>query len=127
MTWASVSARCPAVAWHDRLVVDVSLDRASGRGEPVLILVKLQSPTWELNVRATPEELARLAGIRDADWAARRSLHVGESAGSAVHWSATGDTVTVMVGADDETWDFALMIPVATVDSIVSEAATARW
>ena len=33
------------------------------------------------------------------------------------------DTVLVLVGHDDETWDLALVIPVATVETIVRRAA----
>jgi hypothetical protein len=89
--------------------------------------VKLQSPTWELNFTATPDELASLHAIRDADWASRRGLHVGQSAGSRVHWSADGRDVTIMVGNDDETWDFAVVVPIDSVHKIVAEAAAGRW
>jgi hypothetical protein len=115
------------VLWDDDLMVDVTLNLASGRGEAILVLVKLQSPTWEFNFRATPEQLAGLRSIRDADRATRRTLHVGESAGAPVHWSATDETATVMVGHDEETWDIALMIPTATVDKIAADAAAGLW
>lgn len=105
----------------------LDLASASGRGEPTLVNVKLHSPTWELNVRATPEELASLHAIRDGDWASRRSLHVGQSVGSRVHWSAAGDNVTIMVGNDDETWDFAVMVPIDCIGTIVAEVAAEHW
>ena len=90
------------------------------------VAVKLQSPAWELNLRATPGELAALSGIRSADWASRRCLHVGESAGSRVHWAADGEIATIMVGHDDETWDFAVTLPVATVEEIAAAANANR-
>jgi hypothetical protein len=102
-------------------MVDVTLNQASAPGEPVVVAVKIQSPAWELNFRATPEELAGLSSIREADWAARRCLHIGESAGTSVHWSAEGDTATIMVGRDDETWDIAVTVPVATVEAIAAD------
>jgi hypothetical protein len=108
-------------------VVDVTLDLASGRGEPVLLLVKLQSPEWELNVRATPDDLAGLRAIRDTDWAARRCLHIGESAGAGVHWSAEGETATIMVGHDDETWDIAVAVPTATIEAILANVESRTW
>jgi hypothetical protein len=113
--------------WHHDLMADVTLNLASGRGEPILVLVKLQSPTWELNFRATLEELAGLRSIRDTNWAARQCLHIGESAGAPVHWSAEGETATTMVGHNDETWDIAVTIPVSTVDAIVANAAAGYW
>lgn len=105
----------------------MTLNLASARGEPVLLQVKLQSQQWELNLRATADDLAGLGAIRDTDWAARRCLHIGQSAGTAVHWSAEGDTAAIMVGHDDETWDIAVTVPIATVDAILSELAAGTW
>ena len=108
-------------------MVDVTLNLASGLDEPILVLVKLQSPTWEFNFRTTPEELAGLSSIRHADWATKRCLHIGESAGAPVHWSAAEQTATIMVGHDDETWDIAVTVPITTVDTIVTDAAAGSW
>jgi hypothetical protein len=103
------------------------LSLASAWGEPLLLLVKLQSQHWELNFRATPDDMAGLDAIRDTDWAARRCLHIGRSAGTAVHWSAQGETATIMVGHDDESWDIAVTVPIATVEAILAEAAAGAW
>jgi hypothetical protein len=108
-------------------MADVILDLASAPDEPILVAVKLTAPLWELNFRATPDELVSLDAIRDTDWATRQCLHVGECAGSRVHWSADGDTATIMVGDDDETWDFAVTAPLASIDRIVADASTGRW
>jgi hypothetical protein len=35
-------------------------------------LVKLQGETWELNIRATTDELWKLAGIEKTDWESRQ-------------------------------------------------------
>jgi hypothetical protein len=108
-------------------VVNVTLNPASRPGDPVLILVKIQSPGWELNFRGTPEELMGLSSIRAADWSARRCLHIGQSAGAPVHWSAEGEVATIMVGHDEETWDIAVTVPVATVETIVADTLARAW
>jgi hypothetical protein len=95
-------------------VVDVTVN-----DEGPDVHVKLQDASWEINFGGTRAELAGLRSIRDADWDDRRSLHVGRSAGALVHWSFRDETVTIMVGHDDETWDIAVEVPVATVDEIV--------
>jgi len=95
-------------------VVDVTVD-----DDGPDVHVKLQDASWEINFGATRAELAALRSIRDADWDDRRSLHVGRSAGALLHWSCRDDTVTIMMGRDDETWDIAVEVPVATVDEIV--------
>ena len=94
--------------------VDVSVDReADGRH-----LVKMQTDGWELNVRASELEFAKLTDIRDADWDQRRSIAAGESAGAPVFWARSGDEVTIMVGHDDESWDVAVTVPLEVVEKI---------
>ncbi|MEV4401546.1 hypothetical protein AB0J66_05135 [Actinoplanes sp. NPDC049598] len=80
-------------------------------------------PSWEFHFRAPPADLARLRSIREADWAARRALHIGECGGVPVHWSVDSDaTVSALVGADDETWHIAFLMPVDTIDQLAAEA-----
>jgi hypothetical protein len=110
--------------------VAVALDCAYDRDGRSVVLVKLSTAAWEFNFRATSGELAGLGSIRDADWLARRCLHIGESAGAPVHWAAQGaegETVTIMVGHDPETWDISLTVPVAAVDTIVTDLAEGSW
>lgn len=68
-------------------------------------------------------DFIRLGRIRTADWNLRASLAVGESAGAEVFWAATGDSVAILVGHDDETWDFSVVVPLAVVDEITSRVA----
>lgn len=88
--------------------------------------VKLQSPHWELNIRAQRTDLARLREIDSADWDARRSLAVGTCAGVGVFWARSDDQVAILVGPDDEAWDAAVLIPLATVHEIVTRAEGGR-
>jgi len=107
--------------------VAVALNLEYDQARRELVLVKLSTPTWEFNFRATAADLAGLSSIGDADWQAGRSLHIGESAGAPVHWAAKEETATIMVGHDDQTWDIALIVPIATVDTIVADAADGSW
>ena len=107
--------------------VAVALNDARDQAGRELVLVKLSTPTWEFNFWATQEDLIGLNSIRDANWLARRCLHIGQSAGAPVHWAAEGETATILVGHDEETWDIALTVPVATVDTIVADAAEGSW
>jgi len=108
-------------------MVDVTLNLASRPCEHILVLVKLQSSAWELNFRATPEALMGLGSIREADWAMGRCLHIGESAGAPVHWCSAGETATIMVGHDETTWDIAVDVPVAAVETIVAHTVAGSW
>jgi hypothetical protein len=98
-------------------VVDVTIDLSAGDGAAA---VKLQSAHWELNIRAPGTEFARLRDIEGADWDARRSLAVGTCAGAGVFWARSDDQVAILVGHDDETWDVAVLVPLATVHEIAA-------
>ncbi|TDV54975.1 hypothetical protein [Actinophytocola oryzae] len=101
-------------------MVDVTIDLPAGDGPAV---VKLQSPQWELNIRAPREELARLREIDGADWDSRRSLAVGTCAGAGVFWAlGEDDQVAILVGPDDESWDAAVLVPLRTVHEIAARA-----
>lgn len=100
--------------------VDVSIETEADGG----CVVKLQTPTWELNVRASAAEFIRLAIIRQADWNARESLAVGEAVGARTFWSSDGQMAAIAVGTDDETWDAAFTVPVDVVNEIVRLAAS---
>ena len=75
--------------------------------------IKLQSTDWELNVHMLYKELCGLSDLRAADWETRTSIKAGISAGSAVFWAYHGEEhiITILIGQDDETWDFAVVIP----------------
>jgi hypothetical protein len=100
-------------------VVDVTIDIPAGEGPAA---VKLQSPQWELNIRAQRADLARLRDIDRADWDARRSLAVGTCAGAPVFWALSDDQVAILVGPDDEAWDVAVLVPLSTVREIAAHA-----
>lgn len=84
--------------------------------------VILEQGTWVLQVLASPEELVKLRFIREADWATRRALRVGTVFGVSVFWAFNDDTVTALVGHDDETWQIAMTMPVEAVDSLAAMA-----
>lgn len=101
-------------------MADVTFDVEPGTGQTV---IKLQTDTWELNIRGQLPDFVRLAQIRDADWDARRSLAIGTCAGAPVYWASSGGNVAILVGQDDETWDIAVTIPLSSVNEIATQAS----
>lgn len=104
--------------------VDVSMEAAFSTDETGRrpALVKLATRDWQLNIRATLEDLTRLIDIRAADHLSRRSLAVGTAAGAPVFWAASNGEASLLVGADDEAWDIALLIPLSTVEELAQLA-----
>lgn len=99
-------------------MVDVTLNEAAGS----VVAMKLQTPTWELNIEAPVADFVRLHSIDDADWNARRSLAIGTCAAASVYWANGGGQAMILIGHDDETWDIAMAVPLATVREIASLA-----
>ncbi len=104
--------------------VDVSMEAALSTDETGRrpALVKLATRDWELNIRATLEELAGLTEIRGADRLSRRAIAVGTAAGAPVHWAAGDGKASILVGADDEAWDLALQVPLSAVEELAQLA-----
>ena len=103
--------------------MDVTLEVVpdNGTAEP-LALVKLQGEEWELNIRAPLADLVRLNEVRYADWSSRRSLPIGNCAGTGVHWASSEGQVAILIGDDDATWDAAFIVAPAIADEIVALA-----
>ncbi|MGN6610081.1 MAG: hypothetical protein ACTHMS_24120 [Jatrophihabitans sp.] len=91
--------------------VDVEVERAEVAAGDVGVCAKLSAESWELNIWARAADYAQLGNIRDASWDDRSSLKVGTSAGADVFWVSDERGVSILVGQDDETWDFAVTVP----------------
>jgi hypothetical protein len=99
-------------------MVDVTLNESTGD----VVAMKLQTDAWELNIWAPLTDFMRLHEIKGSAWDTRRSLAIGTSADAPVYWVRSGGQAMVLVGHDDETWDIAVAMPLATVDEITSLA-----
>ncbi|MFT3662766.1 MAG: hypothetical protein QM809_15705 [Gordonia sp. (in: high G+C Gram-positive bacteria)] len=99
--------------------IDLDLDLDPDLDDEGCISAVLTEGAWQLRIRATPTEFARLRDVRAASWADRTSIRAGTVAGTPVFFSCEGDTVTLLVGHDDETWELAVELPVGLVDELV--------
>jgi hypothetical protein len=105
--------------------IDVDVDY-SYDGEKKFYAVSLSTSTWLALIHIAPEDVSRLGEVRSRSWD-DGALRIGDSAGTSVFWSVNGeddkDTVVILVGEDDETWDISFAVPAATIDVILSEIA----
>ncbi len=88
--------------------------------------IKIQAGVFELNVSMSIEELQMLPDIKNAHWEDRSSLRIGSSAGSPAWWSCDEGVLSILVGEDDEYWDFGVTLPVAVVDDILADIENQR-
>lgn len=86
------------------------------------VAVKISMPDFEINVWIPQEELGSLEQVRTTAWDTG-SLRIGKSAGEAAWWSADlqEQTLSIVIGPDDETWDIGVSLPLATLDMILTE------
>jgi hypothetical protein len=82
-------------------------------------LLKFQGDGFEVNVWARIDDVLRLQAIREADSTERGTIRAGECAGGFAFWGIDGQAVTLLVGSDDEAWDFAVTMPLTAVDEVV--------
>ena len=83
--------------------------------------VKLQSASSEINVELSFADVAAiLSGIPSGHNV--RALKAGVSAGEAASW-ALGDKgeLLILVGHDDETWDFGVFLPPTSRDGLLKQ------
>jgi hypothetical protein len=103
--------------------VDVDVDY-SWEGDERLYAVSLSTDTWLAVIHIPPEDAIKLNDVASRSWD-DGSLRIGESAAAAAWWSVGDDneTVMILIGHDDETWDISIAIPAATIPDIVAAIA----
>ena len=90
------------------------------QGSPLFILT-IQEDAWEISIWLTEDELARVPNTKTARWDERGSIQLGRCAGASTFWSCEDGKLTILVGADDETWDFGLTLPETILDEVMVE------
>ena len=100
---------------------DVDATVATGANGEDVVLLKLASPTSELNVWLTLAEAALLiAGIPIGR--SVPALLAGTSADAPVHWMQGEDRrLYIVVGEDDECWDFGVTLSEPSYNSVLIE------
>ena len=86
--------------------------------------LKIGTESFELNVSASAAELGRLGDVRAAPWTAG-ALRIGTVAGVPAWWCVSdpeeeAQTLSILVGSDDETWDVGVHLPRSALDDIVA-------
>ncbi|MFD2942141.1 hypothetical protein [Flavobacterium notoginsengisoli] len=83
--------------------------------------LKLQSKSWELNIHGWNFEIDLLQDLFKTNWADRKTIKVGKSANASAYWTIERENVIIMIGNDDETWDFAIIISYQILNEIIEK------
>jgi hypothetical protein len=104
------------------MLTDVSVEVLAGK--PTTFAFKFSSSSFELNVYVPQSQLGRFRHAITAPWESG-AVQIGESAGALVFWCAgEPGTVTVMIGRDDQTWDFSVQLPETAIYAALHRAAS---
>ena len=81
-------------------------------------VLRITGPDYFLQINMPASELVALRRVQTASWDQRTTITAGRALDRPVHWchsSVDSAAVSVLVGADDETWDLALEFPAAAL------------
>ena len=92
-------------------------------GKDLGIALKISGAQYELNVFFQFAEITALESVPNASWH-HGALNIGSCAGHRVWWSCDDSVVSVLVGRDDQTWDFGIDIPLAEFPNLRAALAT---
>jgi hypothetical protein len=104
----------------------VSIDAGIDADGAACFFIKLQGPHSELNVAVPASELDKLRDVLNAHWLNRGSLRVGKCLGTPAFWSYQDERLSVLIGADDETWEVGYFAPESAVSELVGEIERVR-
>jgi len=99
----------------------VNVDVEAGADDDDFGSVRLEDEGWGLCIQARTPDLLKLAGIQDTDWDQRRTLQVGTCANTLVWWSERDGTVSIIIGDDDEAYDFLVLVRLSAVREILAQ------
>ncbi len=81
-------------------------------------MVKVQTDHYELNVSLMVDEVAVLQGEAPEVRTSRGSLRLGRCAGSAVFWCVEDESLTLLIGQDEDAWSVIFELPPPALEQI---------
>ena len=93
------------------------IDEQNGRE----YMLKVSSDFCELNILLSKDELLKIPDVANARWNERTSLKLGDCLDNPTWWSAEKDGLSILVGADDETWQFGILLPHSAMQDLLDE------
>jgi len=102
------------------LPASVTVERYVDGGR-AFYFVKIGTDAFEINVRLVAEDATKFRSVLQTQWLSG-ALRIGECAGAPVYWSIGegGNSISVLVGHDDQTWDFGVELPASTIGEILN-------
>jgi hypothetical protein len=106
--------------------ISVCLNSGSDEQGNTVFVLKIQEQSWELNIYMTRHELALIPDVQAARCNNRSSLQIGKCVGLPAFWSCEDGKLSILIGQDDENWDFGVTMSETVIDSMITEIKAAR-
>ena len=97
----------------------ITVDLVPDNGGVSVVGIKLQSTGYEMNLLVPFAEVPKLSDLPSWEPGARQ---IGTVAGLSAFWSSDENVVSILVGVDDECWEFGVWITGEAYQQIVKEA-----
>lgn len=111
----------------DYFIFSFCINPAYDEQQNPFYLLKIRSDDyWELNISLNDEELNSVPNIINSSWNERSSLKIGKCLGSPTFWSYENENLSILVGKDDETWEFGVNIKGKFVKYLLEEIENAK-
>jgi hypothetical protein len=88
--------------------------------------IKIQLKDAEVNIWIKPEEMDRFSEVATASWDDRASIQIGSCFDAPVYWCCGADSVSILIGQDDETWDVCFTVQHSVIRDIQAELQTKK-
>ena len=103
-------------------LVSISADLAYDDSGNQCVLVKIQTDGYELNVWIPISDIPKLRNLPKWESGSKR---IGSSAGAGSFWSLDDDTLSILIGQDNQVWDFGVSLNATSLRQIIEEAERA--
>lgn len=98
----------------------ISVSEGTGSDGSRQAILKISGDSFEITIWIPAQDTRLFEQVRTTRWDQRGSLCIGNTAQAPVFWSCDEETLSILVGADDETWDIGFALPLSTLDSIIA-------
>jgi hypothetical protein len=98
----------------------ITIDKPSDDFNDIYHLKIQNNNSWEINIRVNKEELLLIPNIKFAR-DDRTTLKIGTCVDAPVFWSCENGYLSLLIGSDDECWDFGVFLPENEFENIISE------
>lgn len=83
--------------------------------------LRISRKEYEMNLFIPKSELVLIPKVKTALWSEHDSIKIGTCAEAPAFWSCEEGELSILVGQDDECWQFGTILAESVLDEIIDE------